>query len=1027
MIKKIVSIVVLLGLMGGYGVSMAAEKDYWNDETPKQRAKRMEWWQDSRFGMFIHWGLYSVPAGEWGGKTSHAEWIRTTAKIPVETYDKFVGQFNPVKFDADTWVKLAKRAGMKYIVITTKHHDGFCLWPSAYTDFDIASTPYGKDILEPLTKACKKYGVRMCFYHSIMDWHNPDYLPRRKWEEKMRPAGNADYEKYVDYMKSQLKELVETYDPGVIWFDGEWESSWNHERGKDLYQYLRAMDHNLIINNRVDKGRGGMQGMSKDKQSRGDFGTPEQQIPAKGMPGVDWESCMTMNGCWGWNKADKRWKSSKDLIRKLADISSKGGNFLLNIGPKPDGTFPQEAIDRLNDIGDWMDVNSESIYETKAGPFDPLPWGRCTMKKMSFGKTRLYLHVFDWPADGKLSIPLSNDVKGARLLADPGKKLSVENEQFKLVISLPKDAPDAIDSVIALDIKGDPKVVTIDPYANETKAEHDARMAWWREAKFGMFIHWGVYAVPAGTYNGKQVRGIGEWIMNRGKIPVSEYRAYAKQFNPVKYDPDQWVRMAKDAGMKYIVITAKHHDGFALFDSKVDGWDVVDATPYKKDLLKPLVAAAKKQNMKIGFYYSQAQDWNHPGGAKSGYKEGKFWDPAQQGSFDDYLKNVAVPQVDEIMSNYDIDVFWWDTPTWMNRKRAEMLLPLLNKRPGIIHNNRLGGFRGDTDTPEQHIPATGIKGRDWETCMTMNGTWGYKSYDHNWKSSETLIHNLVDIVSKGGNYLLNVGPKPDGTFPEESIRILKDVGRWMKVNGESIYGTKASPCNQPSWGRITRKENGKNTTLYLHIFKWPKNGKIKVAVSNNVLSAELLADKGRKITTGQDGSGVTVKLSGDAPDAVCSVVKLEIKGKPFAMDDLVVQAADGSLMLTAGAADLKPAANGVLRIEEKDGIANIGYWINPESGVEWFIAVKVPGKFAIKMDAASVGDAKLTLTAYPQKGESVKTKISVAKSGKYSSFKTTAVGSIEIKEPGIYKLALRPNAESWNPVNLRKMTLEKQK
>jgi alpha-L-fucosidase len=481
--------------------------------------------------------------------------------------------------------------------------------------------------------------------------------------------------------------------------------------------------------------------------------------------------------------------------------------------------------------------------------------------------------------------------------------------------------------------------------------------------------------------------------------------------------------------MKYIVITAKHHDGFALFDSKVDDWDVVDATPYKKDLLKPLVAAAKKQDMKIGFYYSQAQDWIHPGGAKAGYKEGGGWDPDQNGSFDDYLENVAAPQVDEIMSNYAIDVLWWDTPREMSKERAALLLPLLNKRPGIIHNNRLGGgYRGDTDTPEQHIPATGIKGRDWETCMTMNGTWGYKSYDHKWKSSEKLIRNLVDIVSKGGNYLLNVGPKPDGTFPAESVNILKDVGQWMKVNGEAIYGTKASPCKRPSWGRLTSKDSGKNTALYLHIFQWPENGEIRAAVCNNVLSAELLADKSRNIKAEQRMGYVTVKLSGEAPDAVCSVVKLEIEGKPVSVDDLINQKDDGSLKLTAKTANLKDAKKNVPRIQKIYGVTAVAYWINPKSWIEWTVLVDKPGVFSVEMDIASEKDSKLTIAVTPQKGEpTAKVDAALAKTGNYSSFKTAACGSVEIKTPGVYKIALRPDIKSWNPINVRQVILAKKK
>jgi alpha-L-fucosidase len=230
-----------------------AQPDYMN-ETEAEKNSRMQWWRDARFGMFIHWGLYSVPAGEWKGETRHAEWIRTTAQIPLEEYNKFLEQFNPVNFDAEAWVQMAKDAGMKYITITSKHHDGFCLWDSKETDFDIMSTPFKRDILKELADACTKIGgIKLCFYHSIMDWHHPDYNERRDWE-KDRPVEGTDRKRYIAYLKNQLKELLTHYgEIGVLWFDGEWEGFWTHEDGVDLYNYVRSLQPSIIINNRVDK------------------------------------------------------------------------------------------------------------------------------------------------------------------------------------------------------------------------------------------------------------------------------------------------------------------------------------------------------------------------------------------------------------------------------------------------------------------------------------------------------------------------------------------------------------------------------------------------------------------------------------------------------------------------------------------------------------------------------------------------------------------------------------------------------
>ena len=411
--------------------------------------------------------------------------------------------------------------------------------------------------------------------------------------------------------------------------------------------------------------------------------------------------------------------------------------------------------------------------------------------------------------------------------------------------------------------------------------------------------------------------------------------------------------MAKDAGMKYIVITSKHHDGFALFDSKVSDWDIADASPYGKDLLKPLVRAAKKEGIKIGFYYSQAQDWIHPGGAKSGFKEGEYWDPAQAGDFDEYLKEIAYPQVEEILTGYDIDILWWDTPTWMNKERAELLRPLIALRPGLITNNRLGGgYKGDSDTPEQHVPATGIKDRDWEVCMTMNHTWGYKSYDDDWKSTEVLLRNLIDIASKGGNFLLNVGPKPDGTIPQASIDRLAGVGDWMEVNGESIYGTSASPFRRPWWGRCTRKDldNG-DTRLYLQVFDWPGDMQLMIPVENEAVRCHALSGNKQELVVEKNEDGLLVKLSGDAPDEISSVIVLDIKGSPVVPNQNITQNEEGVLLLKPEEGDLEN--RGYVSSMHADLIRNKAFsyitWKEIKTWMEW--PVELPGEQAFEVYA----------------------------------------------------------------------------
>lgn len=551
-----------------------------------------------------------------------------------------------------------------------------------------------------------------------------------------------------------------------------------------------------------------------------------------------------------------------------------------------------------------------------------------------------------------------------------------------------------------------------DPYADETPDQRDARMKWFREARFGMFIHWGVYSVPAGTYHGQRIGGIGEWIMNTAKIPTAEYQQYAKQFNPIKYDADAWVRLAKEAGMKYIVITSKHHDGFAMFDSKASDWNIVKASPFGRDPLKELAAACKKHGMRLGFYYSQAQDWNNPGGAAAG----GHWDPAQNGSMDAYIKNVAVPQVREILTHYGpISVLWWDTPVEMNHDRAAPLISLLKLQPGIIHNNRLGGgFRGDTETPEQFVPATGYPGRDWETCMTMNDTWGYKSYDQNWKSAETLIRNLVDIASKGGNYLLNVGPTNEGLIPAPSVERLKQIGAWMRANHEAIYATSPSPFKSLAWGRCTRKESDGDITLYLHVFNWPADGRLLVpGLKSEVTGARVLRRGGRLKVTRSD-EGVTISLPGKAPDSISSTVVLNVRGPLVIENKVMAQSADGSLNLRGADAETH---GGQLQYESGGGKDNLGFWIDPADWAEWNFEIKTPGKFAVTAEIAAQGSGTFVIRA----GETF-VRGTAPSTGSYTKFTTVNLGTIDLAA-GKTSLSVRPVAEGWQPMNLKAIRL----
>lgn len=348
--RKIIFTILLVILFIGCG-----QNNYLN-ETTEEKEQRLEWWKDAKFGMFIHWGAYSVPAGWYRNEMypNASEWLMDFANISPAEYEQYPKQFNPVEYNPEKWVQIAKQAGMKYIVITSKHHDGFCIWDSKVTNYDIVDfSPYKKDLLKPLYDACLREGIKIGFYHSIMDWHHPD-------------AVGETFPKYRDeYMIPQLEELLHEFpELAIMWFDGEWIDEWTEEQGKELYNHLRNISPDLIINNRIGKGRQGMQGMNKDLNAVGDFGTPEQEILETSST-LPWESCMTMNDSWGFKKGDENWKSAETLIFNIIDIASKGGNYLLNVGPDSKGNIPDASIERLTKVGNWMDKNGEGIYNTR--------------------------------------------------------------------------------------------------------------------------------------------------------------------------------------------------------------------------------------------------------------------------------------------------------------------------------------------------------------------------------------------------------------------------------------------------------------------------------------------------------------------------------------------------------------------------------------------------------------------------------------------------------------------------------------
>jgi alpha-L-fucosidase len=396
--------------------------------------------------------------------------------------------------------------------------------------------------------------------------------------------------------------------------------------------------------------------------------------------------------------------------------------------------------------------------------------------------------------------------------------------------------------------------------AAEDSAARDTRMAWWREAKFGMFIHWGLYAIPAD----------GEWHMRKNKQPLADYQKLAGEFNPTQFNADEWASLAHDAGMKYLVLTTKHHDGFAMFHSQASAYNITDATPFKRDPLKELSVACPKYDVKLSTYYSILADWGHPGGGAGEPK----WDKAQEGSFDDYIDKVAVPQVKELLTNYGpIGVMWFDndgtgraTPEQVARIADAMKL-----QPQAIVTPRLFGYPGDFETAEGRIPMLPPE-KDWELCTRTNGSWGYTPAPA--RPLKSLLDELIEAWGKGGNVLLNVGPDRTGIIPADSAVRLREIGAWLKVNGEAVYGSTHGPFDYLPWGGTTRKGD----MLYLFVLNWPKDGALKVPMTTPVEHAWLLADPSQSLPSEINAATTVFKLPSVAPDANASVIAVKLKG-----------------------------------------------------------------------------------------------------------------------------------------------------
>ena len=544
----------------------------------------------------------------------------------------------------------------------------------------------------------------------------------------------------------------------------------------------------------------------------------------------------------------------------------------------------------------------------------------------------------------------------------------------------------------------------------EPAHQGDGRLEWWRNDRFGMFIHYGLYSQCEGYWKDRPVEGIGEWIMKIGKIPVAEYQTLARTFTCSEIDPEGWVALARESGMKYLVITAKHHDGFALFDSEADPFNIVDATPYGKDLIRQVVDACHRQGMKIGLYYSQFQDWSYPGAGGNDWEEGYGYDPA---SFEKYMQKKALPQVRELLTNYGkIDMIWFDTPGRMTEEQSRAFLDLAHGlQPGIIVSGRVGNDLGDYVQMEDNDLPSVRPDLDWEAPVTMNHTWAYKRDDHDWKTVPHILWQLTRCASMGGNYLLNIGPEGDGSVPEESRERLAAVGEWMRSHGHTIWNTIPGPFPVAAdWGNVTVR----GEKMFLHVTDWPKDGQIALYGLHNEVRRSQMLVSGKEVPFYEQGGFLHLDLTGVSPEGPVSTVVVEVVGTPVAEQDLV-QEEDGCVKLEVQSAENHTGC----RIR----FGSVNKWLAPKGRLDWEFVLHRPGSY--RVEVVTTGYKQMAFPDQPalwDGGHEVVLEIAGQKlegtvgcdrvenppHELYNDFKVCDLGTVDLEETGLLSLSLKP-------------------
>ena len=543
---------------------------------------------------------------------------------------------------------------------------------------------------------------------------------------------------------------------------------------------------------------------------------------------------------------------------------------------------------------------------------------------------------------------------------------------------------------------------------------------WFEDAKFGLFLHFGLFSLPAGEWEGKRYHGISEWIEKRAKIPLATYRAMAKDFNPDKFNADEWVRFAKASGFRYIVITAKHHEGFAMFDSKVSDFTITKASPFKRDVLKELADACKTHGMKLGFYYSQTQDWNEYDAVGNDWE----WPKDRKRNFQKYLDEKCKPQLKELLTNYgDVAVIWFDTPDGTTREESQQLVDWVRHfQPNCLTSSRVGNDLGDYLALRDHELPTRIINRPFEALFTHNDSWGYSTVDRNFRSPKEILRLLIESNTKGGNLIFKMGPTSSGTFQSESTRDLQVVGKWLQRNGDAVYGTKASPLAPVSWGGCT----GKKGELFLHVFEWPVNGMLKVPTGKFTPTSITINGNAKPLAYSFKGDDLIIKVPLQAPDPLNTVVKVTYKGILDPPSNPTLSSDLPTTLIPELSQQVGKAKIDKVRWMEEFGdwhhATFISGWMDSTDIVRWKFRVAEADRYWVVLDYSFHSDNRPVEGVITVAGQQLFFP-TLPTGDKVQHFREHRIGMVQIPKEGSYELSLKPIATPSGFVNVRGVTL----